>query len=232
MVESWAMQVLFKTLPFFTVVGLLFFLQKIQSYPESQWRILTPPPPHIEKMSFGFSDVMADSLWLLYIQDLGECEILGRRKLWEQRKCDRGWSFLMLDAITNLAPRNWMPYATGAITLSVLNGDVEGAHKIFEKALRNFPNDWIILYRASYHYLEDMKDKKGAAELMARASAAGAPPWLKSLASRLYSESGEIDLALSNLKSYRDGLTDPKLALQVDRRIAELEAKKAALTNP
>lgn len=213
---------------FSATIAVLFGLQSLHTSRAMKWKLLAPPPPHLDKVSFGFSDLMADSLWLRYIQDSTECEVLVEIKPFEQKQCTQGWGFQMLDSITDLAPKFRMPYAAGAISLSVLNSDYPGANRIFEKGIQNFPNDWSILYRAAYHYLFDQKDKAKAAELLNRAMQNGAPPWLASLAARLYTQEGELELGIRSLETYRANvLKNPEALAEVDKRLADLRAKLA-----
>lgn len=197
-----------RTLSIFALLFLLLaYLQFIKQSRAEEWKILVPPPPHIEKMHFGFNEVMADSLWLSLIQHIDECELIYKAAgIYTQKKCDRGWPFQTLNAITLLAPRFRMPFAAGAVSLSVLSSDVQGATIIFERAIKYFPHDWSILYRAAYHYMAEVKDKSRAAELLIAAAENGGPDWLPSLASKLYSEEGELALSLSTLISLRKGL--------------------------
>src|ERR1051326_909177 len=103
----------------------------------------------------------------------------------------------MLDAVTKLAPKFAMPYVAGAITLSVLVEDYEGAKIIFDRGVEAYPDDWKILYRAAYHYLFDRHDNAHAAELLVRAQKAGGPSWLNFLAARLYSKEGQVQLGVA-----------------------------------
>lgn len=135
----------------------------------------------------------------------------------------------MLDAITRLAPRFRMPYAAGAISISVINDDFQGASQLFERALQHFPEDWVILYRAAYHFQFDLKDNVRAAELLSRAGAHGAPKWVMDLASKLFTEAGEIELGVKTLEAYRETLDQEDLKKRVDER---LEALKKRLKGP
>ena len=198
----------------------------------AKWRLIAPPPPHIEYMSFGFSEVLADSFWLSLIQDFDECELLFKVQGFVQKKCDRGWAFQMLNAITLLAPRFRMPFAIGPVVLSVINSDPKGANIIYERAVKSFPNDWPILYRAAYHFMFDMKDNKRAAELLLASAKNGGPAWLPDLAAKLYSEEGELELSLSTLVSLRDGLPEDARFFrkkQLDEKIAALKKRIAEL---
>lgn len=141
--------------------------------------------------------------------------------------CDRGWAFKYLDAITDLAPRFRMPYAVGAGALTVLTEDHLGAKIIYDKALKNFPNDWPILYRAAYLYLFEFQDMEKAAELLYRAGQNGAPDWVQSLAARLYTQAGRALLGVSILEEYKKTLASEEHKKQVQERIDRLKAEFA-----
>lgn len=217
-------------------------------------KYLNPPPTeYIEHTHFGFSESLADSLWLRWIQDNDYCQIYSNKNDENLERpaprpgqvttplpdtvsedkfvsnprykiCDNSWGFKMLDAITRLAPKFQMAYLAGPISLSVMVEDYEGATVLFERGLKEFPDDWQLAYRASYHFLFDKKDLPRAADLLNHAATHGGPNWLKSLAARLYSRSGQLILGISTLKNYREQVKDNLAAVEdVDKRIAELE---------
>ena len=184
---------------------------------------LTPPPQHIERMSFGFNEVMADSLWIRAVQDFDYCE----QQIANNICKNNSWLYLMLDAITNLSPSFRMPYATGSLALTIIISDIDGATKIFDKGVKAFPNDWPILYRAAYHYLYEVKDKKRAAELLIQAGQNGAPPWVFALAGRLYSDSGSLDLAESLLQQMIAEGQDPAVIKRLQDKINSMKSLPA-----
>lgn len=194
--------------------------------------IYIPPPKYIHHFNFGYYESISDSLWLRWIQDVDVCgaKKVSRQKVLPQKEiprhitgslnsiqdeifiplrqeiCDKGWSFRLLDAITRLTPKFRMPYAVGASTLSVLIDDHLGAKIIYERAFKYFPDDWHILYRASYHYLYELNELETAAQLLSKAGDSGAPLWVKSLASRLATRVGKIDLGILILEEYFQSL--------------------------
>lgn len=211
---------------------------------EEAKKFLSPPPEYIEHFHLGFKESMADSLWLRWIQDSDFCQTYFESKknepLADERKanddlllanprhkiCDSSWGFKMLDAITRLDPRFLMPYMAGAVTLSVLVEDYEGASILFDRGLQYYPNDWKLLYRAAYHYQFDKKDLPKAAATLIRAGENGAPPWVISLASRLYTRAGQIELGISTLEAFKKFAEGNKEAVEkIDKRIAELKAQ-------
>jgi hypothetical protein len=207
---------------------------------------LVPPPEYIEFFHFGFRESVADSFWLRWIQDSDTCQtyltplvIVGDAENASQalqtdlvtiprhKICDHSWGFKMLDAVTKLAPKFEMPYLAGASALAILVEDYAGATVIYERGLHEYPGNWQLLYRAAFHYQFNLKDLPRAAELLLRAADLGAPVWIRSLASRLYSSVGQLELGLSVLMSYRKTLDfqNQEGIRAVDRRIADLKAQ-------
>ncbi|WP_373999260.1 hypothetical protein [Bdellovibrio bacteriovorus] len=183
-------------------------------------RALIAPPPNLQHFSFGYSEAMADLFWIRAVQDFDYCD-----QQIAQNVCrNNSWLYSMLDTITNLAPKFRIPYAAGALALTVIITDVDGATKIFEKGVKEFPNDWRISYRAAYHYLYEVKDNKRAAELLIQAGKNGAPPWVFTLAGRLYSDSGNTELAEALLQEMKDTQQDPTLIKRLQDKIDSMKA--------
>jgi tetratricopeptide (TPR) repeat protein len=138
-------------------------------------------------------------------------------------RCSQGWAFQMMDAATRLAPRFEIVYSAGGAVLSVMMDDYEGATILYERGLKAAPKNWIIAYRAAYHYFYDLQDFSRAAELLTQAGKNGGPLWLRSLAARLFTQSGQAHLALPLLKQLRDETVNPIAKKDLDDRISQLE---------
>lgn len=201
-------------------------------------RRFIPPPPVFRHFHFGYNETMADVFWIRVVQDLSVCEkaidsIAGSNA---GVKCDRGWVFQMLDIITDLAPRFKMPYYYGATTLSVLVNDAQGAKIIFDKGVRQMPDSWDVLYRAAYHYMIELGDKETAAKLLIQAGKNGAPPWVFSLAGRLYTDQGKADLAksvlLEILKADPEGPAAESIKARLKKIDDQLAKSNAGNTSP
>lgn len=161
------------------------------------------PPADMKYFTLGYRLTTADLLWLRVLQDFDVCDQVAPKSRQEpgQARCNRGWVFSVIDTITELDPKFKVAHVTGADLLSIAVDDREGARLIYEKSISRFPDDFQIPYRASYHYLFEVKQPKRAAELLIEAGRRGAPPWVFSLAARLYSREGQAALAESVLKS-------------------------------
>ncbi|WP_374030225.1 tetratricopeptide repeat protein [Bdellovibrio bacteriovorus] len=195
------------------------FTTSIKSLEATEVRRLIPPPPMIERMSFGYQEALADLLWIRSLQDFDYCE----EKVSELACRNNSWLYQMIDAVTNLSPHFRLPYAAGALALTIIISDIDGATKIFDKGVKAFPKDWPILYRAAYHYLYEVKDKKRAAELLIQAGENGAPNWVFTLAGRLYSDSGHLELAESLLQEMIRTNQDPGLIKRLQDKINSMK---------
>ena len=191
------------------------------SSPIAHQRQLIAPPPMVEHLSFGYQEAIANILWIRAVQDFDYCD----REIADKVCLNNSWLYKMLDAITNLSPHFRIPYAAGALALTVIITDIDGATKIFDKGVKAYPNDWPILYRAAYHYMYEVKDNKRAAELLIQAGKNGAPPWVFTLAGRLYSDAGNLELAESVLQDMINTEQDPVLIKRLQDKIQSMKQK-------
>ena len=221
----------------------VYFGDLIRQHPAKD-QFLFPPPENIERLSFGFKEVMADTFWLRWIQDADNCqtylqpvvELEPDAKSVKQdrffdprhRNCDTSWSFKMLDAVTKLDPKFSIPYVAGGTSLSVLTEDYAGATILFDRGIANYPDDWNLAFRAAYHFMIGMHDQAKAAALLNHAAEHGAPPWVNALASRLFAEAGQLELALRTLTAYRKTMVGDRGVKEIDARIAKIRARLAA----
>lgn len=187
----------------------------------SSYTYFINPSPYLEYFTFGYSDLIADLLWLRTIQDVDHCD----RELKPKESCTNSWVFRMVDKVTDLSPRFRIIYATVPLLLSIAINDANGAIKLLEKGLIYFPNDWPILYRGGYLYLFEKDDKVKAADYFLRAQKNGAPDWLASYATRLYSEAGRLELAQKILEEYQEKGFSPALIERMKARLMEASKK-------
>ena len=96
------------------------------------------PPKIIKHFSFGFRELYADILWMRLLQDIDFCSSKKGLPIYDGKtkyQCEKGWSYKMTEAITELAPRFLSPYEIAGSIMSVIMGDKKGAGKIYDKAL-------------------------------------------------------------------------------------------------
>ena len=212
---------------------LLLYFSDAKVPKETVSQLPVSPPEHSELYSFGYNENLSDSLWLRLIQDIDFCDANVQLSVknvkppqpdQSGKKCNShlGWAYRMLDAITTLTPKFRMPYNHGATILSVTVGDAEGAKRIFDRGVENFPADWALQYRSAYHYLYELNDNVKAADLLRMAGKNGAPEWVFSLSARLYTKEGKAELARSVLQSALDADPDSKYAESLKHRLRQL----------
>ncbi len=218
------------------------------------------PPKDLKYFTLGFNEVVADTLWVRFLQDVDLCQdglsAQKRQEEYESRhgspgetqlrdgalssllesstgtlKCQKGWAYSMLDSISELAPKFYLPYSFGGGVLSILAQDREGAALIFEKGLQVYPEDWNLHYKLAYHYLYELGQLEPAAAHMRKAALHGAPGWVYALAGRLYSETGQLELGIQTLQ---DALKTDVSAFEgskerIQERLRQLERQRAEL---
>ena len=199
------------------------------------------PSLSLKYLTLGYNDTMADLYWLRLIQDIENCGKKnekdgssanpGGRHMGRNRvpACSMGWGYHMLDLITDLTPRFHAPASMGPLTLSVVTDDIDGATLIFEKSMKNFPEDWVIFYQAGYHFQFELENEKRAADLYQIATRAPQSPlWLPLLVARLHTNMGEIEIAKHILLRYRKKVLDnPALLKRTDDKLSALKKKRA-----
>ncbi len=171
----------------------------------------------LSHLVLGFKVLAADGLWIRLLQEIDYKD---------KAHASKGWAFQFLDGITTLDPRYRVVYSIGLTALSVLVQDVDGAKILFERALINYPRDWVIAYRAAYHFLFEVRDCKRAAELFSLAGNNGAPSWLMALSSRLYVKTGQYEIAHTVLADAIERFKDTEHAENLRKRLRELEAAR------
>jgi hypothetical protein len=200
---------------FFSYLTLSWF---IKSQPESSFSIQENllPGSHWNKFHFGFQYSLSDLFWLRAIQDLDYCE----NKDLDRNCVGKVWLFEVLNLVTSLDPWYRMAYSAGGIGLSIVISDISGASFLFNKAVRYYPRDWVILYKAAYHAVYEEKNMFKGARLLEQSARSGAPQWVFALASRIYSDQGQKELGARILQDAKSlGLSD-SLVREIEKRLA------------
>lgn len=175
------------------------------------------PPKELVHFHFGFNHIMADSLWIRSLQDTSYCD----SPLSENICKGRSWLFHIFDVITDLDPHFQIVYRIGGLVLSVIISDIDGATALFDKGVRIYPKDWRLTYRAAYHAIYEEKNKAKAAELLKLSAQNGAPPWVYSLAGRMWVDSGHDELAQALLKEMKENKVESDIIQRLEKKIAE-----------
>ncbi|MFN7904943.1 MAG: hypothetical protein ACK5P5_07140 [Pseudobdellovibrionaceae bacterium] len=207
------------------LAGLLFSVSRLnfQTRTEEKKNFIAPSAK-IQNFTFGYKDLVTDFLWIRVIQDFDFCSSEIKTANPYKVCVNKSWLFKYLDVITILSPSFRMPYATGALALTVLITDIEGASVIFDRGTLEFPTDWPILYRAAYHAIIEEKNFKKAAHLLIQAQKNGGPDWLVGLAGRMLVKSGELEMAKSLINHLNETGTKDQAnvyAERIQKRIQE-----------
>jgi hypothetical protein len=68
------------------------------------------------------------------------------------------WMFLRHNTIAELDPKFYENYLFGGIYLSIIKDDVYGAAEIYEKGLKYYSKDYMLLLNTAFNYYFEMKD--------------------------------------------------------------------------
>lgn len=222
-------------IPFAVLLILLFNISYQKNISDNSIKTFITPPKEIKYFHFGQAMLMADLLWIRWIQNIEQCDavqtkplILGKVQQYPLQPCSNAWGTQMLDRITLLDPQFYSAYVLGATVTSVLVEDKGHLDEVFVRGVENFPKDWLIPYRAAYNALFVMNDKAKAADYLSIAGLNGAPTWVLSMASRLYTEEGAYELGIRSLEELLKQSEDQEYKDKIEQKLKALIAKKAA----
>lgn len=155
-------------------------------------------------------------------------ETLLRSDIKHYKKEDlNNWMFRRLNLITTLDPYFYISYLYGAVYLSIIKDDLNGASTIYEKGLRVFPNDFDLNYNAAFHYYFEVGDHDKAVEKLDRIiSHPRASSLLKRIYSRLKAEKGNLEDALvviSNL--YKNAPQDSPIKERYRKNLFQIKTE-------
>ena len=203
---------------------LFFFQSSFEKY--SQQPFYFAPSAQIKHFSLGFQELMADILWIRLLQNIDFCSSQKGLPVYDgiqKYQCDKGWSYKMTEAITELAPQFLAPYEIAGPIMSVIMRDKQGAKNIYDKALKNFPKDWRLHFSASYHYLVELEDPDKAIPLLIKTVELGGPFWLYHLAAKTYQKEGRLLMAQELLKATLEKPLPAEYKKVLKQRLKELE---------
>jgi tetratricopeptide (TPR) repeat protein len=178
---------------------------------------------YIRYFSFGLENSIVDGFWILFLQEL---DAYNQAEIAEPHLCpDRtsSWHFHIMNVAFDLDSRFYEIMTHAPLLISVTINDPKGASVLFDKSVANFPNDWRILYRASYQAQIEERNFQKAANLLYRAGKSGAPGWVMSLAGGLYNQVGNRKMAEQIyeelIKESKDEETAQRLKLKLENKL-------------
>ena len=162
----------------------------------------------------GYHHLGADVLWLRFIQVLGK-----KRNTQDEYE----WMYHALDVITTLDPRYAYAYQVGGIVLTDLGHRADLSNRILEKGLEANPEVWWLPFNLGYNYYFHLHDPGRAAEYIALAARLpGGPAYLPGLATRMYAEANNPDVALDFLEAMWRQADHPIVKAELETRMKEL----------
>jgi hypothetical protein len=151
----------------------------------------------------GYHHLGADLLWLRIVQVLGEQVVTPK---------DYEWLYHALDVVTTLDPQYAYVYDAGGTVLAELGGRVDLSNRLLEKGIAANPEVWRLPFVLAFNHFFHLQDYIKAGEYMAQAARIpGHPPYVETLAARLYVEGGSPALALQYLEAMIQQATDQQL---------------------
>lgn len=217
---------------FAIILFLVFINFRIQDYTSSKNRgRLICVSEQSKLFSFGNNSQLADLLWLNFIQEI---DAFNELKIVEAHLCPdkvTSWHYHTINLGMELDPNFYEMAAIGPLIISVTISDAVGASILFDKAVKNFPNNWKILYQASYQAQFEEKNYKKAADLLFRAGKNGAPLWVYSLAGGLYNRAGLTIFANSVyeylVKSFPEDKVTQRLKDKLENKVKNFYEKES-----
>ena len=196
-----------------------FFNQKItdlrKTYPSFTDPVFLPKAEALRLVSLDFEGLAADLVWIKGALYFGSH--------YRQRGFRFRWMEGLLNLATDLDPLYYDIYWYGSSLLP----EVHQSIRLLEKGMRYFPDKWELPQMIGFYYLYYLHDYKSAAKYYEIASLKpGRPPFVPSLASRFYTQAGELDAAIRVLKGFYETTHRKDLKKEFALRITQLEQIK------
>lgn len=184
---------------------------------------LLPRGEILRPILLGYHHLGADALWLRVVQILGDRVV---------RDKDYEWLYHALDVITTLDPKYEYAYEAGGTVLAELALRVDLSNRLLEKGVGPNPDSWRIPFRLGFNHFFHLGDHLKAAEYMAQAAKVpgefpvGPPAYTTRLASRLYVQGKNPDVALEFLDAMLQQTTDETVRDQLQRRMKRVSLER------
>ena len=150
-----------------------------------------PEGEYLKPALLGYHTLGADIVWLKTLQ------VLGKKRNSEH---EYEWMYHAIDVITTLDPLYVYPYYVGGVVLTNLGHRVDLSNQILEKGHKENLAEWNLPFLLGYNHYFILGDaEKGAEYIGLAARTSGAPEFLPGLATRMYAEAGNPDVALQFL---------------------------------
>lgn len=131
---------------FFTQKKVDEFTIKKERYYTEKNLFITLPTDMVKHITLGYDNVIADLLWIQFIQYYGENNLIKRSG---STKYDFSFTYKYIDVITTLDPNFQYAYWLGAFTIADEMDRPDLAIKIIQRGMKNNPKNWWLPYTGS-----------------------------------------------------------------------------------
>ncbi|WP_447984519.1 hypothetical protein [Nitrospira sp. Nam74] len=173
-----------------------------------------PRGEYLKPAVLGYRHVAADVLWLRLVQVIGQ-----KRNTADEYE----WMYHALDVITTLDPRYTYAYEAGGTILTELAHRTDLSNRILEKGYEANPNVWRLPFQLGYNHFFYLADPGRAAGYIAQAARLpGGPAYLPGLATRMYAEAEDPEVALEFLAAMWAQTDNSYVKAELETRMKEL----------
>ncbi len=152
-----------------------------------------PRGEYLKPALLGYHHVGADLLWLRMLQVLGKTHNSDE---------EHEWIYHAVDVITTLDPQYAYPYYVGGVVLTNHGNRVDLSNRLLERGHQENPAEWNLPFLLGYNHYFVLGDAVQGADYIGRAArTVGAPEFLPGLATRMYAEAGNPEVALEFLEA-------------------------------
>ncbi len=204
-------------------------LDSLRAGATAEEALYVPSPKILQRMSLGYTGLLADIYWTRAVQYFGEHHHMRSKqyKLLEP----------LLDIATTLDPHLLVAYEFGATFLAQKPpegaGDPQAAVRLVERGVRENPSAWRLYYNLGFIHYFERKDYAAAADAFERGSRVpGALPWMRVMAAQMSEHAGDLQTArflwsslyqTTESEEIRANAGKHLRALQVDEEVSVLE---------
>jgi tetratricopeptide (TPR) repeat protein len=177
----------------------------------------------LQALSAGHKRLITDLLW---VQTLLESDMEHYKG-----KDLNNWLFIRFNTISVLDPKFYENYLYGGQFLNVVKDDLEGAKIMYEKGIKQFPEDYNLNFQAGFLYYFEAGEFKRGLELLSKVeNHPKSPRYLSSIINKLRLEvTGDLEAVFSlvflNWQATKDSYLKDRIKLELYAIRAEIDLK-------
>jgi hypothetical protein len=173
-----------------------------------------PKGQYLKPVLLGYHHLAADALWLRLVQVIGQ-----KRNTDDEYE----WMYHALDVITTLDLQYAYAYEVGGTILTELAHRIDLSNRILEKGYAANPNVWRLPFQLGYNHFFYLADPSRAAGFIAQAARLpDRPAYLPGLATRMYAEAENPEVALEFLAAVWAQTDNTYAKAELETRMKEL----------